>query len=204
MDSSGSWPFSTESIPFSTHVTRTHWEDHVVSSLIPFSPLCLSTSARDRSSSGCVLSLGSLHQLSANCFGRESTCYWRKPCVTCMNDHKIRWWYHPSIHEDMYFYYPNAVWFISENNKRCKRFARAKSCISLPIWIFALNSSCLREEPEGKVDWPSVEQMQQSRDAVCLKLPRLAHMNPFCFVDGLNLPILNPKDALKQNAYYNG
>ena len=61
----------------------------------------------------------------------------------------------------------------------------------------------MASDPDGRVTWPTDDEMKAYADLVELRHPGIGY-GIFGFLDGIVLPILNSSDSRVQNAYYNG
>lgn len=60
----------------------------------------------------------------------------------------------------------------------------------------------LEDLPAASITWPTEEEMKESSLLMKERLPLMEGC--FAFADGLSLPVQEPGNRLKQNAYYNG
>jgi hypothetical protein len=63
-------------------------------------------------------------------------------------------------------------------------------------------SSSLKLREEARIQWPTRRQMAAFAATIADREPLIT--NAFGFLDGAKFPLLNPQDALQQNAFYNG
>jgi len=86
----------------------------------------------------------------------------------------------------------------------CQIFGGSPALISfaLNVGLDALDQLLRRDNAVWKISWPSEFEMATSSAMILYREPQIKGV--FGFVDGLNLPTEEPRDAILQNAYYNG
>lgn len=85
----------------------------------------------------------------------------------------------------------------------CQLFGIVPSSVTVFIQQgLTILHKCLGQIPEAVVKWPSPQEMEYCAGLINARENLLR--SSFGFVDGLNLPVMEPSDPDVQNAYYNG
>jgi len=88
----------------------------------------------------------------------------------------------------------------------CQLFGSPPSvtCRTLRIALLALDD-CLSQMPDARISWPNPNEIAEYANMVDMVESREPSVsNVFGFVDGVDLPVMDPSQSWKQNAFYNG